>query len=199
VASGAAHFEHDGQRQSHQDYRMLQYPTERKRGRPLPKTHSKSKPLLSFRHKVDIEVGLLEFQPLESVKFLDYRRYEKGKHRVEIGFVEGGCDRKLVRAIVTHGMVTGFDVEPCAESKFVPGGMKAILEEVRKRVSAKAHPWRPIPISDLAKVPARELLESVGCFRVCETNGAFCYICCFGLFGFRCSLESIFDGPLRNR
>jgi hypothetical protein len=165
----------------------------------LPKTQHKSKPFLTFKHTADVQVYLPEFEPLESLKFLNHRLYEKGTHRVEIGFLLGGCCRKLVRAIVTKGMVTGFEVEPCRESKAASATMTAMLKEAHQRIIAKAGKWQPIALSEIAKASVIDLLPSIGCFRVCDNAGDFCYTCCFGLYGFRCTLETVFNGPLRNR
>ena len=65
-------------------------------------TVKKSKALLKFKRTVEVEVRLPEFEPLASLKSLDYRRLEKGNHTVEIGFLSGGCCRKLVRAVVKN-------------------------------------------------------------------------------------------------
>ena len=167
----------------------------------MPKTHPKSKPFLTFKRTVDVQVYLPEYEPLESLKFLDYRRYEKGTHKVEVGFMHGGCCHKLVRAIVTKGMVTGFEVEPCKESKAAPLGMIAILKEARKRMLAKTGPWRPIPLSEIPRVSAIEIFPPLGCFRVCEATDVFCYTCCVSLGGFHCTLGTNFPGgPIgRNR
>jgi hypothetical protein len=173
---------------------VLQFRPKRKGGTPLPKTHPKSKPFLTFKHSVDMQVYLPEFERLGSLKFLDYRRYEKGTHKVEVGFLAGGCSRRLVRAIVNKGMVTGFEVEPCKESRPATPAMNAILKKAYKLILAKTGKWQPIPVSEIAKVSAIEIFPPIGCFRVCEASAVFCYTCCFGLGGFHCTLGTNFPG-----
>jgi hypothetical protein len=165
----------------------------------VPKTQPRRKPFLTFKHMVDMQVYLPEFEPLDSLKFLDYSRYETGKHKVEVGFLLGGCCRKLVRAIVAKGMVTAFEVEPCKESKPASPSMTAVLKQASHGILAKAGKWRPVPVADVAKVSAIELLANAGCFTVCEASAIFCYTCCVDLYGFHCTLWTTFPGPKSNR
>jgi len=166
----------------------------------LPKTQPRSKPFLTFKHTVDMQVHLPEFEPLDSLKFLDYRRFEKGTHKVEVGFLLGGCCRKLVRAIVTKGMVTAFEVEPCKESKPASPAMTAILKQAHQRILAQAGKWQPVRLSDFAKVSAIDLLAEAGCFTVCDESAIFCYTCCVNIYGFHCTLWTTFPRvPPRNR
>jgi hypothetical protein len=163
----------------------------------VPKIQPRSEPFVTFKHTVDMQVYLPKFEPLNSLKFLDYRRYERGTHKVEVGFLLGGCCRKLVRAIVKKGMVTAFEVEACKESKPASPGMTAILEEARQQILAKAGDWQPVPLTDFAKISAIDVFPSIGCFDVCEASAIFCYTCCFGLNGFHCTLWTTFPaGPI---
>lgn len=68
---------------------------------PAMKQHSKPrKASLTFKHSVPVEVRLPKFRPFNSFKSLDRNRLSKGTSTIEIGFLEGGCCQKLVRASV---------------------------------------------------------------------------------------------------
>jgi hypothetical protein len=62
-----------------------------------------------------VEIRQPESEPLASLAALDVERLSRGNHKIEIGFIKGGCCRNLVRAVVKNGMVTGFEVEPCKD------------------------------------------------------------------------------------
>jgi len=160
----------------------------------MPKAVKKSKALLKFKRTVEVEVRLPEFEPLASLKSLDYRRLKKGNHTVEIGFLSGGCCRKLVRAVVKNGMVTGLEVEPCKETRPASPELTAVLKEAQRRLAKQMGKWRPIPISEIGKVPLLYISWGGGCIQVCEFG--YCLTCCVWRWGFNCFTDPIYIGPL---
>src|SRR5215211_7898089 len=111
----------------------------------MAKSSPKGRTLASFKMPVKVEVRQPEFEPLSSLSALDLDRLSRGNHKVEIGFVHGGCCRQLVRAVVRNGMVTGCEVEPCEDSGIRPSKeMVAVFTQVQKRIKPKK--WTPIPI-----------------------------------------------------
>jgi hypothetical protein len=144
----------------------------------------------SFNHEIRVEVQIPKFEPLNSLKSLDCTRFAKGTHKIEVGFVSGGCCRKLVRAVVREGMVTRFEMESCKDGKPLTSDLKAIAKQVRRHLDARgASKWHPVPITQFVKQP---IAQVPGAFRFCLPFG-ICIIC--GEFG--CFVEDIFHGPLR--
>jgi hypothetical protein len=160
----------------------------------MPKTVKRSKALLKFKRTSEVEVRLPEFEPLASLKSLDYRRLEKGNHTIEIGFLTGGCCHKLVRAVVKNGMVTELEVEPCKESRPASPGLTATLKEAHRRLAKQMGGWRPIPISEISTVEPLRISWGSGCIQICEFG--YCLTCCFWRWGIGCFTDPIYIGPL---
>ena len=78
---------------------------------------ARSRPVgVSFTIPLKVEIRRPKFKPLASLAALDVKRFDKGSHKIEVGFVMGGCCPQLVRAVIRNGIVTGFEVEPCKEA-----------------------------------------------------------------------------------
>jgi hypothetical protein len=155
----------------------------------MAKAGKHATPSFSFAHAIKIEVHIPKLEPLASLKSLDFDRLSKGSHKIEVGFISGGCCPKLVRAVVRNGMVTKLEVEPCKDARPLTPGMAAIAKEVRRQVLARGEgKWQPIP---LAKFAAQPVVQIPGAWRWCWFD--VCIIC--GEFG--CFVEDIFHGPLR--
>lgn len=145
-----------------------------------------------FTYPAQVEVHRLKLEPLASLKSLDFTRLRKGSHKIEVGFVSGGCCRKLVRAAVRNGMVTALEVESCKAGRPLSPQLAAIAKAVQRRVRARRRKWQPVPIDEFVKQP-QNVADDNGCFHFCWFN--ICVYCCNG----HCSLEDIYTGPLSNR
>ncbi|MGA7751650.1 MAG: hypothetical protein WCB05_02425 [Candidatus Sulfotelmatobacter sp.] len=149
----------------------------------MPKAAKKS--VLSFKYSVNVEVRLPEFEPLDSLKWLDYDRLQKGRHKVEIGFVVGGCCRRLVKTLIRDGMVTGLEVERCKQSRPASSGIATILKEARRLMAQKYGKWKPIPVSRLAQISGIDIFVDGHCIVICA-EPYFCIACCFDGVRFYC-------------
>jgi hypothetical protein len=138
-----------------------------------------SKELAKFKHQVEITIIEPDIEPLMSLRLLDFNRLKKGKHQIEVGFLKGACCSQPIRAVVENGLVKGFEVTPCRDSK------KTSIKEIgdlftlaAKKVS-NAKPWMPMPIEEfVTKVEARAINmgTGAGCFWICIFNR--CLFCC---------------------
>jgi hypothetical protein len=163
----------------------------------MPKSSKKNQRVLaSFKIPMNVEVRAPKFEPLESLSALDFDRLKKGNHRVEIGFVDGGCCRKLVRAVVKNGLVTGCEIEPCKDKgKAISPEMKSVLQQAQKKIGG-GKKWKPVPIQTLAKSTA--LMSSLiiiggGCIFICVFG--HCVMCCWWPIP-HCFIPDIYTGPL---
>src|SRR3954468_6996896 len=95
-------------------------PTSHHEGIVMAKTSKPAPPLATFRVPMKVEIRQPEFERLASLSALDVKRLSKGNHKVEIGFLSGGCCRNLVRAVIRNGMVIGFETEACKETAKAP-------------------------------------------------------------------------------
>jgi hypothetical protein len=145
-----------------------------------------------------VQIRQPEFEPLASLKALHVKRLSRGNHKIEIGFVKGGCCRNLVRAIIKDGMVTGCEIEGCKESPKAapPRELLAVIDKARKKVAA-GKKWKPIPVSELVRSNARMLdliiIVGGGCFFICIWH--FCIMCCWYPRP-HCFIPDIIVGPL---
>jgi hypothetical protein len=138
--------------------------------------------LAAFTVPMKVEVRQPEFEPLSTLAALDVERLSRGNHKIEIGFIKGGCCRNLVRAVIKSGMVTGCEIEPCEESErmSVPPQLMKLLQQARKKVQ-RGRTWQPIPVAQLISSSARMLdliiIIGGGCIYICIWD--FCFMCCW--------------------
>ena len=152
------------------------------------KTKHPGKPqvVATFKHPVTVKVIVPTFVPLASLTTQDVQKLSKGRHKIEIGFMEGGCCPKLVHAVIRNGMVTGIEVEPCEKServlpKEMSKEMSKVFAEARRRI--EQNPWQPVPVAELidnvamatGRYPTR-IGWGAGCIYVCIWH--YCLFCC---------------------
>jgi hypothetical protein len=153
---------------------------------------------VEFKVTTKVQVRAPEFEPLRSLAALDTDRLSRGNHKIEIGFVKGGCCRNLVRAIVKNGRVTGCEIEPCDETTSRPpsSDFRRVLEKARKKLTG-GKKWQPIPVTQLVRSNNRQLIDLIivggGCFFICIWS--HCLMCCWHPFP-HCFVPDIYTGPL---
>jgi hypothetical protein len=159
----------------------------------------KAKVVGRFRHAVNVEILMPRFVPLASVASQDVQKLSKGRHKIEVGFMEGGCCPKLVRAVIGNGMVTGFEVDPCEDSeKVLPKAMSKdtaqLVAKARRLVGQNE--WEATPVREFVKAVAQQTGSypdrigwGAGCIYIC--HGFYCLFCCFNIFSgpFGCWIE----------
>lgn len=162
----------------------------------MAKSSKKPRVLAAFTVPMKVEIREPEFEPLTSLAALDLARLSKGNHKIEIGFVRGGCCRNLVRAVIKNGMVMGCEVEPCKDSgKPAPRNMLDLLARARKEIKADRK-WQPIPVGDLVKSSEKMMnliIIGGGCILICFWG--WCIMCCWYPRP-HCFIPDITTGPL---
>jgi hypothetical protein len=154
--------------------------------------------LAEFSVPMKVEVRKPEFEPLASLKSLDLKRLSKGNHKIEVGFLKGGCCRKLVRAIVRNGMVMGFEAEPCSETRTAAPSkqLMGIINKARSKV-ASGKKFKPVPLATLARSNSAMLAGLIiwggGCILICCFG--HCIMCCWFPRP-HCFFPDIYTGPL---
>ena len=144
-----------------------------------PASKPKSRLLSKFNYTVEVEVIEPVFEPLASLKALDVSKLSKGKHRIEVGWLKGGCCPKLVHAIISKGMIRDLQVEPCNEASKAPSKeIVRLFAEARARIKPSGE-WKPIPVQEIAMIwdgyPSR-WGTGAGCFYLCIWH--YCLFCC---------------------
>jgi hypothetical protein len=170
--------------------------------KPMSSPSKKSRVLKTFNYPVKVEVRESVFEPLASIAMLDLSRLSKGSHKIEIGFVKGGCCQRPVCAVIKNGMVTNVEFEMCKGcEKPVSKELLTLIQAARREIRMPApSKWRPIPVAEFLKSPAQmsELVISWEnwCIQICISWGGalHCYYCC--AWPPECGTDTIATGPL---
>jgi hypothetical protein len=165
----------------------------------MAKTSKTARPLATFTVPMKVEIREPEFEPMKSLAALDVKRLSKGNHKVEVGFLKGGCCRNLVRAVIRNGMVTGFEAEACKETtRSAPPSpeLVRVLQQARRKI-APGRKWEPIPVAQLVRSSASALQGLIivggGCIFICAWG--HCIMCCWWPRP-HCFIPDVYTGPL---
>lgn len=88
-----------------------------------------------------------EFHYLKTLESLDQTKLCKGKHTIEVGYLQAPCCKKLVKAVVREGMITKFEVEPCKGGVLPSAELRKLMTVALKKYRTGVAPPRPIPIA----------------------------------------------------
>jgi hypothetical protein len=162
----------------------------------MGRSAKKQRVLAEFAAPMKVEIRQPEFEPFTSLAALDLKRLSRGNHKVEIGFIEGGGCRNLVRAVIKKGMVTGCEVEPCKDArKAAPRELLNLFAKAHRKINA-GRKWQPIPVADLLR-SSEKMLDLIivggGCIFICCFG--YCIMCCWWPRP-HCFIPDIFTGPL---
>jgi hypothetical protein len=139
----------------------------------------KQRVLAKFAEPIRIEIRQPEFEPLASLALLDFKRLSKGNHKIEIGFIKGGCCPSPVRAVIKDGMVIGCEAKLCNAGKRVHPELQKLFRKAHKKAAA-GKKWQPMAIADLVR--SREAMQNLiltggGCIII--TIWGWGLYCCF--------------------
>ena len=167
----------------------------------MAKSTKRRPPLASFDFPVKVEVRKPEVQLNDSIGALDVERLSKGSHKIEIGFVKGGCCPQRVRAVIKRGMVIGCEVEPCSEQPTVALSPEFLaLVDTATRQIQTGKKWQPIPVSEFVS-SGGSIVQGL----IIETDDFSCIhikvffdeiICCQDLHGGWYCFRSKFPPPI---
>jgi hypothetical protein len=155
---------------------------------------AKPKPVATFDTPITVEVFVPEFVPFATLKALSPELLEKGKHRIEIGTIQGGCCRKLVYAVIQKGMVTSIEASLCAESTHKPSKETVALFKTARSKVKDLGVWHPVPVTELSVLAATRpdrFGTGAGCVYFC--HGDYCVFCC--VYPPRCWIETRTASP----
>lgn len=153
-------------------------PNDLPKGNNAAKGKGRSRPL-EFSHSVKVAVETPEFELLDAVSHLDVAALERAaKAEIEVGYVESGCCRQLVRAVIRKGMVVELKVEPCAGEELEPSpDLVRLLEAARRTAGRGTRPGRlPLPVATFLASAALVTVDVLVCVRVCFLG--VCATCC---------------------
>lgn len=126
-----------------------------------------------LHRNVAIEATPLPFRPFESVRHLDVARLCRAAHaRLELGYFDTGCCRRILHAVVRKGKVVKLELEPCKQPVAATPDLKKAVGAAVRRIAARERASVSLP------VPVHQFLAEESSFHV---SAWFCIkICCFG-------------------
>lgn len=145
----------------------------------MARTNRSSPRTLVLRRSVPIEVKPLPFRPFAGIKKLDLEALARvAAARIEVGYYETGCCRRLVHAVLRKGAVIGFEVEPCQDPVPMSAEWTGILRDAHRALRARSGPGYklPIPVQQLPGAVARIKYSFWVCVRICAFGR--CLMCC---------------------
>jgi len=133
--------------------------------------------LLSFKHAARVNLELLPFHPLPSLKYLDAETLGRAaKAKIEVGSFQTDCCARHVRALIEGGKVIGLEVDPCPDSKPPPPDLVPVLRAALKKLRPKAPgKWKPMPVAAFLAQPDLTIIVFT-CIRICVFG--YCFVCC---------------------
>lgn len=147
--------------------------------------------------RVAVKVTPVPFTPLATLKHLDVARLKRaGQQRIEVGYFESECCRRMVYAVVRKGMVVKLELDPCeGEVKTTPETEQVIKAALaRMRAGKRGGKVLPVPVERLASNAAGLIIQIWGCIKICCFG--YCLFCCYdissklGAWGF-CRIEKM--------
>jgi hypothetical protein len=144
--------------------------------------------LATLEYPVKVEIRAAEFKPYSSLQYLDMSKLRKGNHKIEIGFVKGGCCGLKAFAMIKAGMVAAVKFDPCQDSKKpLSKNQQALVDAAYKKISARPQKWVPVSVEEFFGKPAVSARLSVsigeGCMQICwgdftPESPRICITCC---------------------
>lgn len=153
----------------------------------MARSRSKSAKTVVVHRRMPIEVTPLPFVAFDSVRSLDLEALARAKSaRIEVGYYETGCCRRLVRARVRNGRVTALEIEPCKERATLTPAMRKIVEAAYReaqrrsgRASRSGGLSLPVPVQQLPQTLARLKFWFWVCVKICCFG--HCIECCIDI------------------
>src|SRR5262249_10559367 len=156
--------------------------TRRKEDAIIPRV-PRSSLLGTISHTLRIERVRPVFTPLASLSQLDLVKLtRRARAEIELGHLSSGRCRQLVRATVRKGMVTRIDIDSCADRRprLAPPELRRVIRRAQRMVARRVGPTmdRPIPIATFLPRVARQLIETIMCYKICFYGPWACIYCC---------------------
>jgi hypothetical protein len=136
-----------------------------------------------LRQRFEIEATPVPFTTFDSVRHLDVARLSRAAHaRVELGYFDTGCCRRVLHAVVRKGLVTKLELEPCKEPVRMTPELKPELKKVLQAVGKKLRARKsgsytlPMPVKKLLGDQTIFYFSGWWCTKICVFG--HCLICC---------------------
>jgi hypothetical protein len=133
---------------------------------------------VSFKHPARVNVELVPFHPVPSLKYLDAEALASAaKTKIEVGSFQGDCCARHVRAVIEGGKVIGLEVDPCPDSRPAAPDLVPVLRAALKKLRLEApRKWKPMPVAAFLAQPQEISVGTITCIQICVWG--HCIVCC---------------------
>lgn len=140
----------------------------------------KTRPVIKFKHPVDVEVYKSGFELFESVRQLDIAKLARSaRAEIEVGYIKTDSCRRIVRAVIRKGMVTALKIDS-SDDKRAPSSpeLTRLLNEVQRKAPGipERPPRLPVSVATFMADPGGFASETIYCWSICLYG--HCLICC---------------------
>jgi hypothetical protein len=139
-----------------------------------------------LRQNVEIEATPVPFTTFGSVRHLDVARLSRAAQaRLELGYFDAGCCRRILHAVVRKGKVVKLELEPCKEPVRMTPELRKAIHVVGKKLAARrsGSPSLPVPVKQFLTPQSIFRFSGWWCTKICVFG--HCLICC----------KQVGDGP----
>lgn len=154
-----------------------------------------------------VQVRRGKFEPLDTIGLLDLGKLKRGRHKICVGHIRGGCCPAKAVAIVRGGEVVDVGVEACKDRTKLSTVAQAILKEAKRRGHLrKRSKWTPVLVDEFfasSKEMAKIIVsgwetDDGGCAQICWGSGPIldCVWCCRSNDELECGLVQVVVGDL---
>jgi hypothetical protein len=137
---------------------------------------------VTIHQRVPIQVSLAGFKTFDSARYADIERLKAVKQaRIEVGYFETGCCKRLVHAVVKKGMVTKLDLERCKHGVAAPPEFSELVQKAAKQLGLRKAGAKKLPMpveSAFADIEALTI-HVWGCISICAFG--YCLLCCYDI------------------
>ena len=149
---------------------------------------------ITINQRVPVVVTPARFHEFASLKQLDVARLKRAaRQRIEVGYFESECCKRMVHAVVRKGQVVKLELEPCEGGAPASPEVEQVARAALKRLGARpGGSALPVPVETFVARAAGFTWEIWWCFRICCFG--YCIFCCFDIgknrgFWSTCTIE----------
>lgn len=137
---------------------------------------------LTVNQRVRVTITPAPFHVFASVRQLDVARLKRAaRQRIEVGYFESECCRRMVHAVVRKGQVVKLELEPCEGTAPASPEIEQVARAALKRLGVKPGGGKvlPVPVERFVANAQGFTWEIWWCFRICCFG--YCIFCCFDI------------------
>ena len=113
---------------------------------------------ITINQRVRVTITPAPFHLFESVRQLDVARLKRAaRQRIEVGYFESECCRRMVHAVVRKGQVVKLELEPCEGGAPATADTEQVARAALKRLGVKPGGGKvlPVPVETFVSNAAR--------------------------------------------